>query len=72
MDATIALISGETIHIKDVLVMSAQGSFLVITGEKENDSFVRREEIRFALHGDYRVATLYPGDKKENLIPSMI
>lgn len=66
MNATIALISGETIHIKDVLAMSNQGSFLVINGEKENDSFVRLEEIRFALHGDYRVMTLCPGDKKEN------
>jgi hypothetical protein len=66
MDATIALISGETIHIKDVLMMSAQGSFLVITAGKEADSFVRLEEIRFALHGDHRVTTLYPGDKKEN------
>lgn len=65
IDATIALISGETIHIKDVLIMSAQGSFLVITDEKEADSFVRLEEIRFALHGDHRVVTLYPGDKKE-------
>ena len=72
MDAIIALISGETIQLKDVLLMSAQGSFLVITGEQENDSFVRLEEIRFALHGDHRVVTLYPGDKKENEMPLMI
>lgn len=72
MNATIVLIRGETIHIKDVLVMSAQGSFLVITDEKENDSFVRLEEIRFALLGDYRVTTLCPGDKIENLMPLII
>lgn len=72
MDATIALISGETIHIKDVWVMSVQGSYLVITDKKENDSFVRLEEIRFALHGDCRVVTLCTGDKKENSMPLII
>lgn len=66
MDATIALIGGETIQIKDVLLMTEMGNFLLITDEHENDSYVRLDEIRFALHGDYRVVTLYPGDKKEN------
>lgn len=62
MDATIALISGETIHIKDVLIMTVQGSYLVITDKKEADSFVRLEEIRYALHCDFKVWEFYPGD----------
>jgi hypothetical protein len=68
MDATIALISGDTIRIKDVLIMTTQGSFLVITDSKEGDSYIRLEEIRYALCGDFKVMRFVPVDKGEAFV----